>query len=63
MIRILARRIVFEGQEHKLPLLEISADGRKVKISPFVKETHSTVFIDGAVEVIHTGQGYSYRCI
>ncbi len=63
MIRILARRIVFEGREHKLSLLEISADGRQVKISPFVKETHSTVFIDGAVEVIHTGQGYSYRCI
>ena len=63
MIRILARRIVFEGQEHKLSLLEISADGRKVKISPFVKELIPLFFIDGAVEVIHTGQGYSYRCI
>ncbi len=63
IIRILAHKIVFEGREYPLSLLEISEDRSRISITPFAGETHSTVFVDGKVEVIWTDEGYTYRRI
>ena len=52
--RILAQRLVLDGVEHGLSLLEIS--GQKIRVTPFAGETHSTVFVNARV-VVSTEQG------
>lgn len=61
MIRVLAHKIIFEGMEHNLSVAEISDDRGSVKITPFVSETHSTVFVSGTLEIVKTPDGYDYR--
>lgn len=47
--RYLARRVVCDGQEYFLSLVEI-VNGR-VNISPFTEETHSTTYVDGTIRI------------
>jgi len=63
MIRVLAHKIIYKGMEHYLSVAEISDDRGSVKITPFVSETHSTVFVPGTLEIIMTPDGYGYRRI
>lgn len=51
MHRILAHRILFADKMYPLSIIEISDDGKKVKISPFTEEVEGTRFINGSVSV------------
>lgn len=64
--RVLAQKVIFEGQVHSLALVEISYGpcGRStVSVTPFAGETHSTVFYNGTVEIVTDSPDGSPRII
>lgn len=64
--RVLAQKVIFEGQVHSLALVEISCGpcGRRtVSVTPFAGETHSTVFYNGTVEIVADSPDGSPRII
>lgn len=51
MNKFLAHKVVFEGREYKMSIAELTDDGHLI-IKPYSSEVHSTVFINGAVELL-----------
>ncbi len=62
--RLLAHKVVFNGVEHRLSLVEIEQNPDSglwsVSVSPFAGETHSTAFVDGTI-VVEADTGLSER--
>lgn len=42
--RVLARRLMLDGVEHRLVIVELSADRTSIDINPFEGETAATVY-------------------
>ena len=42
--RVLARRLMLDGVEHRLVIVELSADRRDLTVTPFEGETAATVY-------------------
>lgn len=61
--RIMAHKIWFERREYRNHILELDTDSGVARIFPFVRETPSTVFINGTVEarVCPDGSANSFR--
>ena len=57
---MLAHRVIFNGSERGLSLVEIEHDGVSrlwsVQVSPFSGETHSTAFVDGTIVIDCEGE-------
>lgn len=51
--RVLARRVIHQGREYGLSLVEIK--GREVRISHFETETASTVYYNGTLRILRQG--------
>lgn len=52
MQRIFAHRILLEGVEYRMSVIEIGDDMRVVAVKPFVRETAATRFVSGSLTVI-----------
>lgn len=48
--RVFAHLIRYENSDYRMSVVTVYADG-DVKISPFDREIHSTIFVSGIVEV------------
>ncbi len=51
MKRIAAHLILFNGETYHLSIASIAADGKTISITPLSHEVHSTVFINGCIEI------------
>lgn len=52
---VMAHRIIYKGVEHKLAIARI--EGGEVVVHSYEGEVHSTIFVNGAVEVEYSPQG------
>lgn len=57
MEKILAHKVIFEGVEHRLAVLEITDDGRHASVRPFTGEEAGTAFVNGAIEACRDANG------
>lgn len=58
VLRFLANHIIIDGTDRGLSVLELSDDHKQLSISPFIKETYSTVFIPGAIHITVIDEKY-----
>lgn len=57
MPKVLAHRIHFGDKVYPLSIIEISVDGKDLKINPFTEEVEGTQFINGSVKIVREGDG------
>lgn len=57
MEKVLAHKVIFEGREHRLSVLEISDGGGEARVRPFAGEEAGTIFVNGAIEVCRDASG------
>lgn len=57
MEKALAHRVILDGVEHRLAVLEISDDGRQASVRPFAGEEAGTAFVNGAIEARRDADG------
>lgn len=51
MKRILAHRIIYEGETYRMSIAVIDEITGTVRIEPFVNETYSTIFVSGTIKI------------
>lgn len=51
VLRFLTNHIIIDGTDRGMSVLELSDDRKRLFIKPFIKETHSTVFIPGTIHI------------
>lgn len=60
MEKILAHKVILDGKEHRLAILEI--DGRCARVRPYAGEECGTAFVNGAIEAYRDASGiYRWR--
>lgn len=57
MEKILSHRVIFDGVEHRLAVLEIADGGRQARVRPYAGEEAGTSFVNGAIEVSKGADG------
>ena len=57
--RVMAPLIIYKGAEYRLSVAGII--GEEVVITPYAEEVHSTVFVNGTIEVEHSPEGLKVR--
>lgn len=60
---ILAHEIVYEGHIYPMHIARLSDDGQRLILNPYERETASTIFIPGRVEVWTESGKLRYRQI
>ncbi len=51
MKRYLSPRVVVNGTDHGMKIVEISDDGSSLRMLPFTREVHSTAFVDSCLRI------------
>ena len=57
--RVMAHLIIYKGVEYRLSVAGIT--GGEVVITPYTEEVHSTIFVNGTIEVEHSPEGLIVR--
>ncbi len=55
--RVLARRLMIDGIEHRTVIVEISDDGRSIAITPFEREVAATPYESRTLQAERDAQG------
>jgi len=63
MKRLAAHKITFRGVTFPMSIATLSPDGTTVTIAPLTREVHSTIFINGHIEVWAENATLHYRTL
>lgn len=58
MKRYLSPRVIVDGKDMGMKLVELSDDGTELRLLPFTRETHSTAYVDGCLRLRRQGGRY-----
>lgn len=50
MEKVLAHKVILDGIEYRLSILEIEDGGRQARVRPFAGEEAGTSFVNGTIE-------------
>lgn len=57
MEKVMAHKVILDGKEYRLSILEIEDGGRQARVRPFVGEEAGTVFVNGTIEARRDARG------
>ncbi|MDE7376403.1 MAG: hypothetical protein K2N16_06115 [Muribaculaceae bacterium] len=57
MEKVLAHKVILDGIEYRLSILEIEDGGRRARVRPFAGEEADTAFVNGTIEARRDAHG------